>query len=108
MDQSLLVQAAEGGCDTESEAQEPRNFDRPWKESIKGLTASVFEHKCRMPEVLGKGQGAEPPRPSPVRPSANIRSPSFLESPVPATRKQQLIGELMVQLPGSGTRPGIG
>src|SRR6202044_2377990 len=57
VNQPLLVQPSECGCDTNSEAQEPRHLHRPWKESIESLTARVFEHECHMPEVLGKGQG---------------------------------------------------
>jgi hypothetical protein len=42
VDQPLLVQPAECGCDTDSEAHEPRHLHRPWKESIESLTARVF------------------------------------------------------------------
>ena len=61
MDQPLLVQPAEGGCDTDSEAQEAGQFHRTWKESIESLTARIFEHERHLPRLVGEGEGPNGP-----------------------------------------------
>jgi hypothetical protein len=46
VDQPLLVQPAEGGCDTDSEAQEAGQLHRPWKESISPPVSSSTSVFC--------------------------------------------------------------
>ena len=50
------MQRAECGFDTDSQAQEPRHFHRPWKEVIERLTARI-EQARHLPTMLGEGQG---------------------------------------------------
>ena len=62
VDQPLLVQPAECGCDTDSEAQELRQLHRSRKQSIESLTTTIFEHERHLPRLLGEGQGPNRPR----------------------------------------------
>src|SRR5580704_2467573 len=61
VDQPLLVQPAEGGCDTDSEAQEAGQFHGTWKESIESLTASIFQHERHLPRLAGESEGPNGP-----------------------------------------------
>src|SRR5260370_24569069 len=61
VDQPLLVQPAEGGCDTDSEAQELRQLHRSRKQSIESLTTTIFEHERHLPRLLGEGEGPNRP-----------------------------------------------
>ena len=108
VDQPLLVQPAECGCDTDSEAQEPRHLHRPWKESIEKSHRQDLRARASSAQGARRAPGAEPPRPSPVHPSTSIRAPSFLASPTLAASKQELGGERMVNQAGSSARPGTG